>query len=89
MSDTAKPEVLDQEIIQHLLDLAQKRGPQKSFCPSEVARALSPNWRPLMPKVRDQAGRLVDQGRLRASQKGKPVDPRSAKGPIRLHLPLA
>lgn len=62
--------------------LARARGPEKSFCPSEAARRLSDDWRPLMDDVRRVAGDLP----LRATQKGEPVDPVRARGPIRLSL---
>jgi Protein of unknown function (DUF3253) len=55
-----------------------------SICPSEVARALDEDWRALMPRVREQAGALLDAGELRVTQKDRDVDPRTARGPIRL-----
>ena len=64
------------------MGLAQARGRTASFCPSEAARALSDDWRPLMPEVRRVAAQLP----LRATQKGAPVDLRTARGPIRLRL---
>ncbi|WP_245904274.1 DUF3253 domain-containing protein [Roseicyclus mahoneyensis] len=64
------------------MDLAQQRGAGASFCPSEAARALSDDWRPLMPEVRRVAAGLP----LVATQKGAPVDPMTARGPIRLRL---
>ncbi|MFD1341662.1 DUF3253 domain-containing protein [Litorisediminicola beolgyonensis] len=72
----------DAEISQTLMALARSRGPGKSFCPSEAARALSSDWRPLMPEIRRVAAGLP----LEATQKGQPVDPETAKGPIRLSL---
>ncbi|RBI86823.1 DUF3253 domain-containing protein [Rhodosalinus halophilus] len=65
-----------------LMRLARARGPGKSFCPSEAARALAQDWRPLMPEVRRVAAKLP----LHATQKGRPVDPAAARGPIRLSL---
>lgn len=73
----------DKDIADVLLDLAHQRGVGKTFCPSEAARALSDDWRPLMPEVR----RVAAQLELLATQKGVPVDPVTAKGPIRLGLP--
>jgi hypothetical protein len=71
-----------------ILDLAHARGPGKTICPSEAARRLDPDaWRALMPAVREAAARLQDQGRITVTQRGRPVDPRTAKGPIRLGLP--
>ncbi|MEM8630832.1 MAG: DUF3253 domain-containing protein [Pseudomonadota bacterium] len=73
----------DQDIAAVLRELAARRGPGKTFCPSETARALSADWRPLMPDIRRVAG---DMG-LMATQKGQAVDARTARGPIRLGLP--
>ena len=73
----------DKEIADALLDLAHQRGVEKTFCPSEAARRLSDDWRPLMPEVRRVAASLS----LTATQKGQTVDPITAKGPIRLGLP--
>ncbi|MEM1429406.1 MAG: DUF3253 domain-containing protein [Pseudomonadota bacterium] len=59
-----------------------------TFCPSEIARHLAPDdWRPLMPVVRRHAAKLQDAGELQTYQKGAPVDPRDARGPIRLGRP--
>jgi len=63
----------------------RRRG--ASICPSEAARALSQDWRPLMPRVRATAARLAAEGRLAVTQKGAPVDALTARGPIRLRLP--
>ena len=59
------------------------RGPSKSFCPSEVARRLAVDWRPLMDDVRRVAAGHPD---LIATQGGRAVDPITATGPIRLTL---
>lgn len=83
----AVTEVKDRAIAETLLDLAHRRGVGRTFCPSEAARALSEDWRDLMPEVRRVAARLRAEGRLQALQKGAPVDPEAARGPIRLGLP--
>lgn len=72
-----------------ILDLLARRAPGKSICPSEVARALSDDWRPLMPDIRAVAARMSSTGRLRITQKGLDIDPATARGPIRLSLPEA
>ena len=72
----------DDEIAGALMELARRRGPDRTFCPSEAARALAVDWRPLMPRVRAVAATLP----LLATQKGRPVDPVGARGPIRLGL---
>ncbi len=74
-------------IRRELLRLAGERGPEKSFCPSEIARRVLPHaWRSLMPLVRQVAGQLVDEGRLTATQRGRTVHPENARGPIRLRV---
>ena len=50
-------------------------------CPSEVARDLASEGRPLLPHVRAVAAEMPE---VVATQKGQPVNPLSAKGPIRL-----
>ena len=75
-------EVTDAAIAAALLKIARRRGPGKSFCPSEAARMLAADWRPLMSAVRRVAAGLP----LRATQRGRPVDPLDAAGPIRLTL---
>lgn len=64
---------------------AARRG--SSFCPSEAARALAADWRPLMPAIRQCAADLVNLGLLTATRRGQPVDPLAPGGPIRLSLP--
>lgn len=66
-----------------ILDLALQRGRGKSLCPSEVARALAPDWRPLMAEVRAVAAAMPE---IVAMQNGQEVDPLTARGPIRLRL---
>ena len=73
----------DKGIAAVLTDLALRRGRGKSFCPSEAAKALSPDWRTLMLDVRRVAAGHPD---VMATQGGVPVDPVTARGPIRLTL---
>src|ERR1700759_540620 len=64
--------------------LLEKRAPS-SICPSDVARALAPDdFRPLMPRVRSAAARLVRRGEVLVTQKGEAVDVVTARGPIRI-----
>jgi hypothetical protein len=74
-------------IAGEILARTAARGADRTFCPSEVARALADDWRPLMPDVRAVAAELADQGRVVVTQKGRPVDPRTARGPVRLGRP--
>ncbi|HIB68150.1 MAG TPA: DUF3253 domain-containing protein [Phycisphaerales bacterium] len=75
---------LREKIRREMLHIAAKRGPEKSLCPSEVARAAAEDWRPLMPLVRQIAAEELAEGRIRVTQKGKDVHPLEARGPIRL-----
>ena len=72
------------EIEASILELTQARGPDKSICPSEVARQFRPDWQRLMTPVRQAAARLAIAGRIEILRHGKPVDPSGFKGVIRL-----
>ncbi len=87
MTSTPKTAPSREAIEAEILARTAARGPDRSICPSEVARALAADWRPLMPAVRHAAARLVRAGRLRATQRGRAVDPETARGPIRLAAP--
>ena len=71
----------DATIAQVLHALADERAPDRTFCPSEAARRLSDDWRPLMDRVRRVAAAQPD---LVATQGRAEVDPLTARGPIRL-----
>jgi hypothetical protein len=69
------------------LEIANKRGVVKTYCPSEVARQLFPNaWRDKMDNVREVADDLWKDGKLIVSQFGKDLNilPSKVKGHIRL-----
>lgn len=80
-------------IASEILRQTAARGPDKSICPSEVARALAGGdeaaWRPLMGKVRQAAVTLAASGPLEILRKGKPVPPAEVRGVIRLRQPTA
>jgi Protein of unknown function (DUF3253) len=82
-------EVPDPKIELALLALVTRRGLHATACPSEVARALSPDhWRALMPRVREAASRLAQQGKVEIAQGGQAVSSIGPwAGPIRLRLP--
>ena len=60
------------------------RGAGSSICPSEVARALAEDWRPLLTTVREAAVALLQAQRVEILRKGKPVSPEDVRGVIRL-----
>jgi hypothetical protein len=72
-----------------ILALLDERGPEKTICPSEVARALAgdEDFHPYMEPVREAADRLAKAGRVEVTQKGRPVTIDEVRGPIRLGLP--
>ena len=75
-------------IRDQFMELARKRGSGKTFCPSEIARQVDPhNWRSLMEITRLVGKELVEEDWLLCTQKGNPVDPSRAMGPIRFCLP--
>ncbi|GJD49843.1 hypothetical protein OPKNFCMD_2578 [Methylobacterium crusticola] len=79
-------------LAETLLRLVAERGPDKTVCPSEVARALGgphpDGWGPLMQPVRRQAVRLMKEGRVAILRKGRVVpDPDDFRGVYRLSLP--
>jgi hypothetical protein len=84
-----------------LLQLLEERGPEKTACPSAVARKVADEvrdsdksaddeeeaWRELMPQVRAAARELAEEGRIEVTQGGQQVDIDEASGPVRLGLP--
>lgn len=77
----------EKEIRQLHLQLAEKRGFDKTYCPSEVAKQFAPlDWRSKMDVVRKIADELVSSGQLIVLQNEQiiKVNPSEAKGPIRL-----
>mgnify|MGYP003583339688 CR=1 FL=1 len=69
-----------------ILSLLAAREPYQSICPSEVARRISPhgNWRDAMTEVHVVVDRLVSEGIINLSWKGKLLPTRS--GPYRISL---
>jgi hypothetical protein len=74
-----------------ILSLVAARGPDKTICPSEAARALGgahpDGWGPLMQPLRRIAVDLAKQGRIIITRKGRVVDPDDFRGVYRLGLP--
>lgn len=84
-------------LAERLEDFLSKREPPKTFCPSEVARALSSEnlkslgfaeWRDAMPDIRELAWQRRDRGECEILQKGEvlgeDVGLNDVKGPIRI-----
>jgi hypothetical protein len=66
--------------------LADHRGPARSTCPSDAARAVGgERWRALLPEAREVARYLARQGRVELVQRGEVRDPAAElRGPIRV-----
>ncbi len=75
------------KISETILLLAAKRGKDKTICPSEVARQLSPDdWRRYMKEIRKIAFELRDAGKVVIMQKGSEVAGSEVVGPIRIQI---
>ena len=77
---------MSDELRTTILELARRRGPDKTICPSDAARAVGgERWRDLMDDARDIARDLARNGDVEISQKGTVLDPDEPwRGPIRI-----
>lgn len=58
-----------------------------TICPSDVARVVGgEQWRRFLEPVRAVGRAMHDEGAIDVLQRGQPVDPREARGPIRYGL---
>lgn len=77
----------DDRIESTLLTMLDRRAPGASVCPSEIARQIdAEQWRELLERVRMASRRLAAIGRVEFMQRGRVIDPSTARGPIRLRL---
>ena len=89
MTEPAEP-----RIDATILALCAERGPDKTICPTEAAKAFAKAmggdelaWREGLAGVRRVAVDLAREGRLVIFRKGKPIDPENFRGIYRLGLP--
>lgn len=81
---------VDRALEKAILRLLDQRARGATICPSEAAREVAgPDadeaaWRELNEPSRRAARRLVHRGEVAITQKGRMVDPSTAKGPIRI-----
>ena len=77
---------MDERLKTAILQLSRERGPDKTICPSDAARAVGgDNWRDLMDDARDTARHLARAGEVEITQKGEVLDPDATwRGPIRI-----
>jgi len=80
-----RPGTLDAALEEAIRALLEGRAAGATICPSEAARAVGgDDWRALMEPARAAARRLVAAGEVEITQRGRVVDPSTAKGPIRI-----
>lgn len=84
----------DDDLAKAIMTLCNERGPGKTICPTEAAKAAAHEaggddlaWRDLLARVRRVAVRLAKAGTIVIYRKGRPVDPDNFRGVIRLGLP--
>jgi hypothetical protein len=79
----------DRRLEETIIALLENRGRRASICPSEAARRVAgdDDWRALMAPTRRAARRLAADDRVEITQAGRPVDPSTARGPIRIRFP--
>ena len=86
----AETKDLRARLREEILTLTEARGPGKSICPTEAARAVRPeDWNRLMTETRRVAIQMAESGEIEILRKGKPVAPDEVRGVIRLRRPLA
>ncbi len=77
-------------IESNLMRLMRGRRPWGTICPSEAARwagaELGIDWRELVEPARELTNELAAKGIVEVMQRGHPVDPRIAQGPVRVRL---
>ena len=81
----SRPSRIDRDLEDAIVSLLDRRPREASICPSEAAKAVSPDdWEALMQRARNAARRLVASGRVEITQNGRVVEPSAARGPIRI-----
>lgn len=80
---------VEQRLERAVLDLLEARGPAKSICPSEAARAVGGDgWRDLMEPARAVARELAAQGRVVVTSGDQVLSPSGQwHGPVRIRQP--
>ena len=78
---------VDAALEEAIRALLGARAADASICPSEAAGQVAgegDDWRALMEPARAAARRMVAGGEIEMTQRGAPVDPSRARGPVRL-----
>ena len=73
-----------------ILRLVAERGPDKTICPSEAARAIGgAEWREAMPAIHAAAKALAEEGAVELRQGGAPCGTEGIVGPYRIAARVA
>ena len=73
----------DDDLRGAILAQVARLRPGTTCCPSQIARDLATDWRPLMDPLRRLALQMAVEGDIAVLQKGRPAGP-DPRGPIRL-----
>ena len=78
----------DERLERTILDLTGARGPDRSICPSDAARAVGgDDWRDLMARTRAVARDLARRGRVEVTSRGRVLSPDDTwHGPVRIRV---
>jgi len=77
-------ETVRERLAAAICALLREREPS-TICPSDAARAVGgKSWRGLTATARSVAAELERSGHVVITQKGKPVDVETARGPVRI-----
>ena len=80
-------DLISPAVSEVIVELATKRGTEKTICPSEVARVVWPQgWRQHMDEVRSAAFSLKSEGKILILQKGHEIVDTEVKEPIRIKI---
>lgn len=82
---------VDESLSTAIIELLARRAGGATICPSAAARSVASDrgiehdgWRELMEPARAAARRLVAAGDVEIVQRGRVIDPSTAKGAIRI-----
>jgi len=74
--------VFAEEIRRAILQVAEERGPDKTFDPADVARSIdAKNWPQLVDQVKFVAGILINEGKIIAKKKSGNISQEFSKPP--------
>jgi len=78
---------VDQELETAIMNLLALRPRNETICPNDAAQlVVGEDWERVTEPARAAARRLCVEGRVVITQKGRRVDPSTAKGPFRIGL---